>query len=83
MQVVVLHLYSAFVLRSRSGFWALITGAEQYNEPVFAHHKYVFVGVVVLIFVGTVGGYVAANKNGILLLGIQYTRGGKKGHNNC
>jgi len=45
-------LYSAFVLRSRSGFGALITGAEPYDKPAFAHHKYVFIGVVVLIFVG-------------------------------
>jgi len=51
-QVIVLHLYSAFVLRSRSGFGALITGAERYDELVFAHHKYVFVGVVRMVFVG-------------------------------
>jgi len=45
-------LYSAFVLRSQSGFWALITGAEPLNEPVFANHKNVFVGVVRLVLVG-------------------------------
>jgi hypothetical protein len=51
-QVVVLKLYSAFVLRSRSGFGALITGAEPYDKPVFAVHKNVFVSVVGLVFVG-------------------------------
>jgi len=50
--VVVLHLYFSFVIRSRSGFGALITGAEQYDKPVFAHHKNVFVGEVGLVFVG-------------------------------
>jgi len=50
--VIVLPLYSISVIRSRSGFWALITGAEPYDKPVFAHHKYVFVVKVGLIFVG-------------------------------
>jgi len=50
-QVVELFLYSAFVIRSRPGFGALITGAEPLNEPVFAHHKYLFVDVAGLVFV--------------------------------
>jgi hypothetical protein len=51
-QVGVLHLYFSFAIRSRSGFWALITGAEASNELVFANHKNVFVSVVGLVFVG-------------------------------
>jgi hypothetical protein len=47
-----LHLYFSFVIRSQSGFGALITGAEPYDKPVFAVHKNVFVGVVGLVFVG-------------------------------
>jgi len=50
--VVVLHLYFSFVIRSRSGFGALITGAERYDELILAHHKYVFVVKVGLVFVG-------------------------------
>ncbi len=50
--VVVLHLYFSFVIRSRSGFGALITGAERYDELILAHHKYVFVVKIGLVFVG-------------------------------